>query len=269
MFENRELVRFFRKSKKFQQDIPVSRDLLPNVQHSISVCTVCMNRLHDLKEAYPKTLRDNDDYADAEFVLLDYNSSDGMEEWVKDFLRDDVRSGRVRYYRTDTPINFLPCHSYNVSFRLAKNDIIAKLDADNFTGPGYLHRLNQLASVGDKIIMVPETFLRVPERMLLRGRFAIFRHDLYELGAFDEDMDRGFGFDDVSLVFRCFLAGFKVMRFESEFVMTRIETTDEDRTKFMDINRESTNMKIATEKLAKMELKANVGRDWGVAVVRT
>jgi glycosyltransferase involved in cell wall biosynthesis len=260
-FENHKLVDFFRNASKFRQNHHVAKDLV--VSHrSFSVCTVCMNRLHDLQETLPRNLKDNSDYEEAEFVLLDYGSTDGLAEWVKDCLPDYLRSGRLAYHRVEQPY-FRPCHSYNMAFRLAKNEVIAKLDADNFTGPGYLTRLNQLASLGDKTIMVPETFLRVPNRMLLRGRFAIFKHDLVALGGYDEDMDRGFGFDDVSFVFRAMLAGYKMARFEKEFVMNRIETSDADRTKLIDIDIRSSNMKIAIEKFAKFQLVANEGREWG------
>jgi hypothetical protein len=41
-----------------------------------------MDRLSHLKKLYAKNIENNRDYPNVEFVLLDYNSSDELEEWV-------------------------------------------------------------------------------------------------------------------------------------------------------------------------------------------
>ena len=58
----------------------VYKDELSEVkrQHKISICTTCMNRLDDLKQTLPQNILDNADYTRTEFVLIDYNSSDGL-----------------------------------------------------------------------------------------------------------------------------------------------------------------------------------------------
>jgi len=44
----------------------------------ISFCIVCMNRLHQLSQTLLQNIRDNEDYSELEFIVLDYNSNDGM-----------------------------------------------------------------------------------------------------------------------------------------------------------------------------------------------
>ena len=57
------------------------------VPYKISFATVCMNRLHHIRQTLPKNIADNSDYENVEFILLDYNSSDGLEEWVKETMQ--------------------------------------------------------------------------------------------------------------------------------------------------------------------------------------
>ena len=47
-----------------------------------------MNRLSHLQETLPKNIHDNYLLGDVEFVLLDYNSSDGLESWVKNDMKN-------------------------------------------------------------------------------------------------------------------------------------------------------------------------------------
>ena len=102
-------------------------------QQSLSIVTRCMNRLYDLKKTLPKNIEDNKDYQNLEFVLLDYNSNDGLDKWVKTEMMQHIESGRLNYYRTDEPKYFCPNHSQNVTFKLAQNKIVANVDSDNFT----------------------------------------------------------------------------------------------------------------------------------------
>jgi hypothetical protein len=76
---------------------------------------VCMNRLHQLKQTLMQNIADNADYEQLEFVVLDYNSKDGMEEWVKQNLAGQIKTGRVVYYKTIEPESWSPSHSKNLA----------------------------------------------------------------------------------------------------------------------------------------------------------
>ena len=66
-------------------------------QFTISFCTTCMGRIHDLAQTLPQNMADNADYPALEFVLLDYNSRDGLEPWVREQLLPHIESGRLVY----------------------------------------------------------------------------------------------------------------------------------------------------------------------------
>ncbi len=44
----------------------------------IAFCTTCKNRANHLIRTLPQNLNDNADYEDCVFVVLDYNSKDGL-----------------------------------------------------------------------------------------------------------------------------------------------------------------------------------------------
>jgi glycosyltransferase involved in cell wall biosynthesis len=228
-----------------------------------------MNRLCDLRKTLPENL--NDQYDNVEYVLLDYGSTDGLGEWVQNEMMEHINGGRLVYYRTESQY-FHPNHSRNVSFRLAKNDIVVNVDADNYMGAGFLGALNHCATVGGRILMVPSNFL-LPgsDRFLLRGRFALYRGDIHELGGFDEDLDQGFSHDDVNFVLRAMLARFKVVRFDESFTSRRIHTTDDGRVQYVR-NKDFQEMKrvnqfITACKLGKGVTCVNQDKHWGKAAV--
>ena len=116
LYTRKDFVEWFRKAPKYRLlNVTTPADDLVVPPRFISVCVTCMNRLSDLIQTLPKNIQDNADYPNAEFLLLDYNSTDGLEEWVHDTMREHLDSGRLRYCRTEAS-RFCPNHSRNVSF---------------------------------------------------------------------------------------------------------------------------------------------------------
>jgi glycosyltransferase involved in cell wall biosynthesis len=269
-YHKKNLVPFFRNATKFHA-LNIDSPTPAMGQLQISVCTVCMNRLRDLRHTLPRNLEDSKNYKPAEFILLDYGSSDGLEEWVTSELRPYLDSGRLKAFRTESSY-FRPNHSRNITFRLASGDLVANVDSDNFMHRGYLQRLNQCASVAsEKLLIVPDSFLRPDsDRVLLKGRFALYRKDIEALRGFDERLDGGFGFDDLNFIFRAMLERFKIVRFESRYTEGRIPTSDEDRNLLIEADDFEAG-KAQNERLTEMMLATgkNVNpAGWGKANLR-
>ncbi|GAH24186.1 unnamed protein product, partial [marine sediment metagenome] len=87
--------------------------------YRISLCTTVMNRLKDIQQTIPKNMADNADYGKAEFLILDYNSTDGLEDWVRENLPEHIATGRVAFFRTSDPEFFDMSHSRNLAFKLS------------------------------------------------------------------------------------------------------------------------------------------------------
>lgn len=239
----------------------------------ISIVTRCMNRLHDVSRTLPVNIKHAEDYQQVEFVLLDYGSTDGVGRWVRDEMMDHIQSGKLVYYRTTEPKYFCPNHSQNVTFRLAEGSLVANVDTDNYIHKGYLERLNQCASVASsRLLIVPDNFL-IPggDRLYLKGRFAMYKKDIEMLRGFDEDLDGGFGYDDMNFVLRAMMAGFKMPRFEKRFTDGRLPTTNEQRVSMVKNKDYKTMLKrneeLMMQKLCRGRLDVNRDRHWGKATL--
>ncbi len=232
--------------------------------YSISFCTTCMGRVHDFVQTFPRNLADAASYPHVEFVILDYNSRDGLEEWVAKNLMPQIESGRVVYAKTSEPRYYSMAHSRNVAFKIASGDLVCNVDADNWIAPGFPEILNRLANER------PERAIFAKGHRLLRGRIAFFRHEWeHLLGGYSEEL-QGYGHDDRDLVNRAQLLGFALMWFGGTYVhrlrtpsaakVANMETPDWRAT-------EERNKELSAAALRAGRLKANAGRRWGAARV--
>lgn len=197
----------------------------------ISICTVCMNRLNHLKQTLIRNLKDNADFPLLEFVLLDYNSSDGLENWVKVHLMPYIEKGRLKYYRTCEPENFHRSHSRNLAFRLAANDIICNVDADNFTGKDFA------AWLANHFQKNPDSYLSVDlnhEKKNISdtfGRIACKKEDFNNIKGFDEIMS-GYGYEDIDFCERLKRSGLSECHIDQACFLQALQHSDEERLKF-------------------------------------
>lgn len=232
---------------------------------TISLCTTCMGRLHDLVQTMPKNMADNADYPRVEFVLLDYNSQDDLGKWVKENMMAHVESGKLVYARTTEPKWFHMAHSRNVAFKMASGEIVCNVDADNWTGPGFATALNRLANER------PERAVFVKGWQLIRGRVGVYRQEWIDLlGGYDENLLH-YGHDDRDLLDRALLQQFRLMWFGGHYV-ARIKTERGEKVVNMEVKNwkatEEQNKAVSAENIGKGRLKSNQGRKWGSAVVQ-
>lgn len=172
----------------------------------ISICTVCMNRLSFLRETLPENILENKSYPFLEFVLLDYNSGDGMEQWARKNLMPYIDSGILKYYKTTQPAYFDLSHSKNMCLKLATGDILCMIDADNYAGSGYAAWVNSI--FGDSDTQTIITTLRkhnIPYRDQ-GGKLCFHRSLFATVSGFDEALV-GYGVEDVDLAKRMDKAG--------------------------------------------------------------
>jgi radical SAM protein with 4Fe4S-binding SPASM domain len=245
----------------------------------LSFFTVCMGRLHHLKETLPKNLAWNADHPDIEFVILDYNSPDGMGEWVQAELAEHLRSGRLVYYRYDDAQFFSYSHSRNMAARLCSADIICNVDADNLTGPGYATYVDRQMQDKDLLVgcdLEDGVFTTIPNDFGFTGRMAVRRELFLETGGYDEDMI-AWGYEDLDLYNRLERRGLRCAPIDRRF-LTALPHDDKERiafTKAKHIGRgpgpaggtQFEHEKISLTKIAQGELVANRGR-MGIGRVR-
>lgn len=199
----------------------------------ISFCTVCMNRSHHLKQTILKNINDNIDYENLEFVLLDYNSQDDMEQWVKENLSHYIHSGKVVYYKTFEPMAFKHGHAKNLVFKLANNEIICSINADHYTGENFAHYINESFTDNPNIVLTP-----IPARFYRQdkdhppgdvwGLVCVKKNDFLSTRGFDERMIN-YGNEDIDFIHRLVMLNLERVPVEKGFLSGFIEHSDAER----------------------------------------
>lgn len=169
----------------------------------ISFCTTVRNRLYHLKETLPDNMREVRNH-DAELVLLDYGSTDGLEEWITSAFAQDLSSGKLRRFRYSGASYFDRSHSKNLTIKLSDGDVVCNIDADNYIGAGFCEYLQSRFAEGQPVFVsgLYNTF-NVPD---CYGKICVRKSDMVTIGGYDEGFE-GHGFEDVDICNRLQLVG--------------------------------------------------------------
>jgi hypothetical protein len=235
----------------------------PRTYFRVSICTTSMNRLHDLKQTLIQNIKDNLDYPNLEFVLLNYNSTDDIDTWVLRECNKYIESGLLKYYKTEDPKFYSMAHSRNVAFRLATGDIVNSIDADHFTNKGFASYINTLANT------TCSNTIFVKSRQRNRGRISMFKSDFLRLGGYDEEI-KDYGFEDEDLLARARSLDFKIVRYGGEFCKVvpdhKIHPVNNYENKDWRYTQDR-NAMLSIYNLFMGRFVANQGKEWGKALV--
>ncbi|HEY3402113.1 MAG TPA: glycosyltransferase family A protein [Ohtaekwangia sp.] len=257
------LDRYWRQYKV--EDLPpaIYSDAL--AKKSISFCTNCMNRLYHLRHTVEKNIKANQDYPNVEFVLMNYNSGDGMHEWVQKHLMNYIESGILNYYYTGDPQYFHMSKAKNLAHRLAKGDIVCNLDGDNFTGMDFAFYINYMFNkCGDEIILR----FNKPQFSGTEGRIVLTRKNFEKLGGYDESFYPA-GYQDFDLIDRAKAMGLAFENIEIENFLRYLSNTIQEKStglsaKKIDFhNYRELNRLKSVENLNAGKLISNTGTEWG------
>lgn len=189
----------------------------------ISFCITCMNRLEHLQKTLEKNILDNFLVNDVEFVVLDYNSHDGLEEWMSQCMMKYIEMGILVYYKTTEPTHYLRSHSRNMVFRLAEGKIVCNLDADNYLGEGFAEFM--LKEFQDKKnIFYISTF----HKRDVFGRICLNKKDFVAVKGYNEALV-GYGLEDAELFDRLLNKRLEQQIFFQKEFYGAVTHSDEDR----------------------------------------
>lgn len=228
----------------------------------LSFCTTCMDRLNHLQYSLPVNIATAQWlYPDVEFVILDYNSQDGLEIWVKENLKEHLLSGLVKYYKSTEPQYFQMSHAKNVAHKLASGEIICNLDADNFLRPEFLTTVLKLFEKNGQIILHGTGGAY--------GKICLKKDYFLKLGGYNEDFE-GWGIDDLDFIRRARvhlnLKEANLWRFDLTIDHGNDERVKKLRCKDLSMMWNH-NCAIADEYFKYKQYIVNVGREWGVLPV--
>ena len=171
----------------------------------ISFCVTCKGRLWQLRQTLPPNLDVAVNDKNSEIVVLNYNSPDEIDAWMRQF-QPWIDSGVLRYIHEKTETGFHGPKAKNIAHLAATGEFLFNLDCDNFIGAAIptLRRLWQ--DNGDAVIhgfsgvSLDGTF----------GRIGISRSRFLALGGYDENM-HAMAYHDVDFINRALVLGMTVI----------------------------------------------------------
>lgn len=205
-------------------------------KQQIALITVCRNRLHHLRQTLPQNIRDNADCPDVYFLVLDYNSSDGLTDWIQTEMQSHLQSGILRFYRTGEPEYYHHARSRNMAFQLADADLLCNLDADNYTGMGFANYLRNRFTENRNRILV--TFGNPNKKVSpdVYGRICLTRSDFVRVNGYDENIEL-YGGVDIDLAQRVAALGREKLMMEEDRFLHCIKHSDTERLAEMNLYR--------------------------------
>lgn len=218
-----------------------------------------MNRLDDLMETMPYKVNAANDYPPIEIVVVNYNSSDGIYDYMNDLIQNTyLEGGSFITYLTYTGRKFYhAAHANNLAMLSGSGEYVVLTPADNVIYDNYIPSLRSLISDGCIWITPPRK---------CRSMIAVRKDEFIDAGGYDERFEM-YGPDDRDLIERLERRGKKFGAVPHRSVTT-IYTEPEKKI-------ENYRLKISHQELGRMTmpyyyenkekgvLVANVGVEWG------
>ena len=207
------------------------KTLVKKEKYKISFCIIVMNRLEQFSNTILQNIIDNKDYENLEFIILDYNSRDGLAQWCKENLQCYIETGKVIYYRTEQPTVFKHSHAKNVAFRLASGDIVCNINADHYTGKNFASYINYEFDKRGSIVLTPISEVNSNSKSLpkdLLGKVCVRKKDFLRVNGFDEGMVT-YGFEDYDFINRLEMTGIKRVMLDKDEYCKYLSHSDLER----------------------------------------
>jgi hypothetical protein len=171
----------------------------------ISFCITCKGRLWQLRQTLPANLDVvlNDKYS--EIVVLNYNSPDEVDVWMRQF-KPWVDSGVLRYVHEKSETVFHASRAKNIAHLAATGEFLFNLDCDNFIG-ATIPTLRRLWHDNDDAVIHGFSGISLDGTF---GRIGISRSRFLALGGYDEEM-HAMAYHDVDFINRALVLGMTVI----------------------------------------------------------
>lgn len=201
---------------------------IEEIMKSINFCTTCKGRLWQLRQTLPVNIKLTQ--KDVSIILLDYHSTDGLEEYITNNYNEYLIDGRLKYYKLHTNIyGFDMAYAKHIVHLLADGDVLFNLDADNYIGD----TISELRKLRESNILIPRHIKNTATSRC--GRLGYSRVNYLRVGGYDTKIDGIFN-DDGNFVRRACRLRLKLQY--SNDVSIPIQQTLKEKHKYMtDIDR--------------------------------
>lgn len=151
----------------------------------ISFCSQCKGRKIHLEQTLLHNLKLIENYDDIDFVLLDFDSPDGLEEWIHTPIFEKyLKNGKLKYFKEENQPYYYQSAVKNLSHHLSTGKNIVNVDADNFLSDEYIKTIHRHFSENKNTVIFIST--ENPEHEDLFGRIGISRNVFELIHGYDE-----------------------------------------------------------------------------------
>lgn len=225
----------------------------------ISLCTPIMNRLDDLEKTMPYRIAAADAHPPVEIVVVDYNSTDGLGDYIKELIdTTKLADGNFITYRLYTGRDtYHAAHANNLTMLLGCGEYVVLTPADVFIEIGYMKALR---------LRIDEGCVWCNTDRKRRSTIAIRKDEFIASGGYDERFEF-YGPDDGDIIERLERRGGKRGVIPDEFLSDIFTPADKKVANYR--------IKVSHREMSKMllpfyyenhnagALVANVGQEWG------
>lgn len=187
----------------------------------IAFVTTCRGRAGHLLNTLPRNMKDNEDYDNCIFIVVNYNScEDDLYESLKLHHRADVESGRLVIYNVKHVDRFKMAHAKNVAHRAALREgaeILCNLDADNLTNHGFATWIAQQYKEKGKSIYLWGKMVKGVLPRGISGRIVVTKEEFIHVGGYDEQY-ADWGRDDKDFNERLQNSGYTPVEIDPKFL---------------------------------------------------
>lgn len=146
----------------------------------ISLCVPAMNRTDDLRLVLPTMIRSANASPPVEIVILDYNSSDGLECYINDVRNEaPLAEGNIlRYFRYTKPQYYHMAHARNLVTRLSSGEYFMMLATDALLSEDAIQIIRRLIE--------EEHYIWMTRYKFYMGNVVCQREEFIAAGGYDE-----------------------------------------------------------------------------------
>ena len=198
----------------------------------LSFCITCMNRLNQISQTLLTNLKDNNN-KNVEFILVDFNSSDGLKEYIlgnNDFKKY-LDTKQLKYYFIDKLKYWHASIAKNTAHNLATGKIVVNLDCDNYIGENGGNFIINIFKENNYNIVLSQSKNIYGSGTF--GRISLLKNNFIKLGGYDESF-YPMGYQDTDLINRATKYNLKLIHIDKN--NKAITNTKQDSIKNCDTN---------------------------------
>lgn len=225
----------------------------------ISICAPCKNRASDLQKVLPSWIAAANESPPVEIAVLNYNSTDNLDEVIGEAKKRKLNSGSYITYVKDVSNKYYhSAHACNLCILISSGEYFLRVGADAHINKGFMSFIREN--------ITKHNYVWMGGQRRYRGIIVCKRQEFIDIGGYDERIEF-YGSEDVDLNNRLRRSGGKTAIYPLKFI-TPIKTGKKKKLKNYRPGFSSQDMKVLGRRVLRDNnsnnvIVANENIEWG------